>query len=72
MKSNDDKKIAGYILAVALRVIDGGFLVAVIMKAIPKMMAGMMAQMGEGDCEPADIWQKMMEASLKPESAGSS
>jgi len=55
MKSNDDKKIAGYILAVALRAIGGGFLVAVVRNAIPKMMAGMMAQMGEGDCEPADI-----------------
>ena len=38
MKSNDDKKIAGYILAVALGVIGGGFLVAVITKSIPKMM----------------------------------
>ncbi len=59
MKSNDDKKIAGYILAVALGAIGGGFLVTVVTKAIPKMMAGMMenmmAEMGAGDCAPADI-----------------
>ena len=58
MKSNDDKKIAGYILAVALGVIGGGFFVAVIRKAIPKMMAGMMenmmSEMGAGVCTPAD------------------
>ncbi len=59
MKSNNDKKFTGYILAVALGAIGGGFLVTVVTKAIPKMMAGMMenmmSEMAAGDCEPADI-----------------
>lgn len=53
----------GYILAAGLGAIGGGFLIAVVTKAIPKMMsmmmAGMMekmmAEMGEGECNPADI-----------------
>ena len=63
MKSNNDKKFAGYIMAVALGALGGGFLVAVVTKAIPKMMSKMMAgmmenmmsQMGEGDCDPVDM-----------------
>ncbi len=49
----------GYFLAAGLGAVGGGLLIAVATRAIPKMMAGMMenmmAQMGEGDCDPADI-----------------
>jgi len=48
----------GYILAASLGAIGGGILVAAITKTIPKMMSqmmtGMMAQMGEEDCDPAE------------------
>ena len=53
----------GYFLAAGLGAIGGGLLSAVATRAIPKMMSklmtgmmeNMMAQMGEGDCDPADI-----------------
>ena len=53
----------GYILAAGLGAIGGGFLFAVVTKAIPKMMSRMMAgmmekmmaEMGGGDCDPAEI-----------------
>jgi hypothetical protein len=53
----------GYILAVGLGVVGGGILTALATKAIPKMMEKMMAgmmdtmmsQMGEGECDPAEI-----------------
>jgi hypothetical protein len=52
-----------YFLAAGLGAVGGGILIAMATKAIPKMMgrmmAGMMdtlmAQMGEGECDPAEI-----------------
>ena len=48
-----------YILATLLGAIGGGLAVAIATKAVPRMMAGMMrtmmAQMGEGDCDPAEM-----------------
>ena len=48
-----------YILAVSLGAIGGGLLVATITRAIPKMMSkmmvGMMAEMGAGECDPAEF-----------------
>ena len=49
----------GYVLAILLGAIGGGLVVAVATKAIPKMMSemmrNMMAQMGEGGCDPAEM-----------------
>jgi hypothetical protein len=50
---------SGYILAAGLGAVGGGLILVVATKAVPKMisqmMAGMMAQMAAGDCNPADI-----------------
>jgi hypothetical protein len=56
-------KIKNYGLAAALGALGGGVLVTVATKAIPKMMSQMMAgmmqnmmrQMGEGECDPAEM-----------------
>lgn len=63
MKSNDDPKYTGYIFTAALGALGGGLLVAFATKAIPKMMSRMMSQMmtsmmsemGDGDCQPAEM-----------------
>ena len=48
-----------YALAMILGAIGGGLAVALITKAIPKMMAGimrnMMSQMGEDGCTPGEM-----------------
>jgi hypothetical protein len=52
-----------YIFAASLGAIGGGIIVAMVTRAIPKMMSkimagmmqNMMAQMTEGECEPVDI-----------------
>ncbi len=52
-----------YIIAVLLGAIGGGIIVALATRAIPRimsqmmsqMMPKMMAQMGEGDCGPAEM-----------------
>lgn len=48
-----------YVFAILLGAIGGGLIVALATRAIPKMMSrimrNMMAQMGEGGCEPAEI-----------------
>ncbi len=53
----------GYVIAALLGAIGGGIIVALATRAIPKMMSQMMAQMmpkmmaqmGEGDCGPAEM-----------------
>ena len=49
----------GYLLAASLGAIGGGLLVAAVTKTIPRMisqmMAGMMAQMSEDECDPAEF-----------------
>ena len=49
----------GYVLAVILGAIGGGIVVALATKAIPKMMSemmwNMMAQVGKGGCDPAEV-----------------
>lgn len=63
MKNIDNRRYAAYLLAVAFGAVSGGYLVAVVTKAVPKMMSKMMAgmmenmmsQMGDGDCQPVDI-----------------
>jgi len=53
----------GYFLAAGLGAIGGGLIIAVLTRAIPRMMSKMMAgmmenmmnQMGESDCDPAEI-----------------
>ena len=53
----------GYVIAALLGAIGGGIIVALATRAIPKMMSqmmsgrmqNMMAQMEEGDCDPAEI-----------------
>jgi fatty acid desaturase len=51
-----DSHIGGYIVAAALGAIGGGFMVAVVTRAVPRMMAGMMqnmmARMGEEGAGP--------------------
>ena len=61
-RNNMDRKqsqYTGYLLAASLGAIGGGLLVAAITKTIPRMMsqmmAGMMAQMGEDECDPAEF-----------------
>jgi hypothetical protein len=48
-----------YLLTAALGAIGGGVLVAVVTKAVPKMMSGMMrnmmAEMGQAGCDPAEM-----------------
>jgi hypothetical protein len=63
MQNRGNTTIAGYIFAVGFGALAGGALIAVATKAIPKMMSKMMSQMmttmmsemGDGDCQPADI-----------------
>ena len=58
-----DSPNKGYVLAVLLGAIGGGVIVALVTRAIPKMMsrimAGMMqtmmSRMREGGCNPAEI-----------------
>jgi CheY-specific phosphatase CheX len=58
----------GYIIATILGAVGGGLIVALLTRAIPKimsqMMAGMMqnmmAQMNEEGCNPAEMCQQMM------------
>ena len=58
-----DPQLPGYLFAAGLGALGGGILVALVTKAIPrmmnKMMSGMMenmmSQMGEGNCDPAEI-----------------
>ncbi|MFQ5812321.1 MAG: hypothetical protein ACE5I2_03900 [Anaerolineae bacterium] len=56
--SNISSRRKAYALAAALGVIAGGLVVAFATRAIPKIMSGimrsMMAQMGEGGCNPAE------------------
>ena len=52
---NKDSQYKGYILAAGLGAIGGGLLIALATRAIPKMMAGMMSEMGAGGCEPVEI-----------------
>ncbi len=61
-----------YMIVGAIGAVGGGLLVAMVTRAMPKMMSGMMQKMmsmmgGEG-CSPAEMCQKMMGASEKPES----
>ena len=57
--SNISSRRKAYALAAALGAIAGGLIVAFATRAIPKMMSGimrsMMAQTGEGGCNPAEI-----------------
>ena len=58
-----DSPYKGYFLAAGLGAVGGGILIALATRAIPKMMSkmmagmmeNMMAEMGAGDCGPADI-----------------
>ncbi len=54
-----DSPNKGYVLAALLGAIGGGIIVMLATKAIPEMMAGMqqkmMAQMGEGGCDPKQM-----------------
>jgi len=47
-----DKK---YLVAALFGAIGGGIIVALATRAIPRIMSQMMAQMGEGDCDPAEM-----------------
>jgi len=55
----NQSQYTGYLLAASLGAIGGGLLVAAITKTIPRMMSqmmsGMMAQMGEAECDPAEF-----------------
>lgn len=57
--SNISSRRKTYALAAALGAIAGGLVVVLATRAIPRMMAGimqrMMAQMGEGGCNPIEI-----------------
>ena len=52
-------RYGGYLLAAGLGAIGGGLIIAALTRAIPKIMAAMMqnmmAQMGAGNCDPAEI-----------------
>ena len=56
---NAGTRTAGYVLAAGLGALGGALLMALVTRAIPKMMVGMMrsmmAQMRDGGCDPAEI-----------------
>ncbi len=60
---NINSRNRGYVIAALFGAIGGGIIVALATRAIPKIMAQMMsqmmpkmmAQMGEGDCSPAEM-----------------
>jgi hypothetical protein len=56
---NASTRTAGYVLAAGLGALGGALLMALVTRAIPKMMAGMMrsmmAQMRDGGCDPAEM-----------------
>jgi hypothetical protein len=58
-----NSQFQGFVLAAGLGAVGGGLLVAIVTKAIPRMMSkmmsgmmeNMMSQMGAGECDPVDI-----------------
>lgn len=56
---NKNTQFSGYVLAASLGEVGGGLLVAAVTRAIPKMMTQfmtrMMAEMREGECDPAEF-----------------